>query len=359
MKTLNNEIQEEKQKDVNRFLYTESDEEAERGALVPTAITVSKLKKDFKIKEKEAGFLGSLKALIRPKTKLVTAVDNISFNVKEGEILAFIGPNGAGKSTTIKMLTGILHPESGKAKVLNYNPWTQRKDLAFKIGSVFGQKPQLWYHLPAIDTFNLFSKIYELDKEAYEKRLDYLVKTFELEELLQIPVRKLSLGQRMRCEIAAALLHKPKILFLDEPTIGLDIVAKQKMRELIKELNRKEKMTIFLTSHDTQDIEHLCRRIIIINHGKIIYDGSVADLHKRFLQNKVISVKFEEPVKTIQIPGIKILKMNKYAVDLEVNTRTKSVMEIVDMLMKKYKIADINISDPPIEEIISLIYKRK
>ncbi len=359
MKTPNKAMQERSQRDINRFLYAESDEEEERGSSVPTAITVSRLKKDFKVKEKEAGFLGSLKALIRPKTKTVAAVDNISFNVKEGEILAFIGPNGAGKSTTIKMLTGILHPESGKAKVLGYNPWTQRRDLAFKIGSVFGQKPQLWYHLPAIDTFNLFSKIYELDKKVYQERLNYLVKTFELEELLQIPVRKLSLGQRMRCEIAAALLHRPKILFLDEPTIGLDIVAKQKMRELIKELNRKEKMTIFLTSHDTQDIEHLCRRIIIINHGKIIYDGSVADIHKRFLQNKVISIKFEEPVKTVQVPGIKVLKINKYAVDLEINVKEKSIIEVVEMLMKKYKIADINISDPPIEEIISLIYKRK
>ncbi|MDP1693956.1 MAG: ATP-binding cassette domain-containing protein [Candidatus Woesearchaeota archaeon] len=359
MKTPNNELQEKNQSDVNRFLYTESDEEEERGGIVPTVITVSKLRKDFKVKEKEAGFLGSLKALIRPKTRTVTAVDNISFNVKEGEILAFIGPNGAGKSTTIKMLTGILHPESGKAKVLGYNPWTQRKELAYNIGSVFGQKPQLWYHLPAIDTFNLFSKIYELDKKDYEDRLQYLVKIFELEELLRIPVRKLSLGQRMRCEIAAALLHRPKMLFLDEPTIGLDIVAKQKLRELIKELNRKEKMTIFLTSHDTQDIEHLCRRIVIVNHGKIIYDGSVADLHKRFLRNKVISVKFEEPVKTMQLPGVKVLKIGKYAVDLEVNVKEKSIIEVVEMLMKKYKIADINISDPPIEEIISLIYKRK
>lgn len=359
MKTPNNEFQENEQKDVNRFLYSGSDEEEEIGEVVPTAIRVNRLRKDFKVREKEAGFLGSLKALVRPKTKTITAVNDISFNVKEGEILAFIGPNGAGKSTTIKMLTGILHPESGKAKILGYNPWTQRRDLAYKIGSVFGQKPQLWYHLPAIDTFNLFSKIYELDKQKYEKRLAYLVKTFELEDLLQIPVRKLSLGQRMRCEIVAALLHKPKILFLDEPTIGLDIVAKQKMRELIKELNRKENMTIFLTSHDTQDIEHLCRRIIIVNHGKIIYDGSVTDLHKRFLQNKVISVKFEEPVKTVQIPCVKVLKIGKYTVDLEVNVKEKSIITVVDMLMKKYEIADINISDPPIEEIISLIYKRK
>src|SRR3989344_566092 len=322
-------------------------------------IHVKNLRKEFKIKHKEPGFLGSLKSIVHPKTKTLVAVDNISFNVKEGEIIAFIGPNGAGKSTTIKILTGILHPTSGNAKVLGLIPWKDRIKLAYKIGSVFGQKPQLWYHLPAIDTFNLFSKIYELDKQEYKERLDYLVKTFEIKEFLNTPVRKLSLGQRMRCEIAASLLHKPKIIFLDEPTIGLDIVAKQKMRELIKKLNKKEKTTIFLTSHDTQDIEHLCKRIIIVNHGRIIYDGSVNKLSKKFLKNKVISVKFETPVKKFNIEGVKIIKSNKFNIDFELDTRKKSMQQLIDALIKKYKIADINISDPPIEETISLIYRKK
>jgi len=274
-------------------------------------------------------------------------------------LLAFIGPNGAGKSTTIKMLTGILFPTSGSAKVLGLIPWEKRKELSFKIGSVFGQKPQLWYHLPAIDTFNLFSKIYELDKEEYEERLNYLVKVFEIKDILNTPVRKLSLGQRMRCEVVASLLHKPKIIFLDEPTIGLDIVAKQNMRELIKKLNEKEKVTIFLTSHDTQDIEHLCKRIIIVNHGRIIYDGSISDLNKKFLRNKVISIKFEEPIKKFEMEGVNILKLNKYNIDLELDITKKPIQELIDFIIKKYKVVDINISDPPIEEIISLIYKRK
>lgn len=274
-------------------------------------------------------------------------------------MLAFIGPNGAGKSTTIKMLTGILFPTSGSAKVLGLIPWEKRKELSFKIGSVFGQKPQLWYHLPAIDTFNLFSKIYELDKEEYEERLNYLVKVFEIKDILNTPVRKLSLGQRMRCEVVASLLHKPKIIFLDEPTIGLDIVAKQNMRELIKKLNEKEKVTIFLTSHDTQDIEHLCKRIIIVNHGRIIYDGSISDLNKKFLRNKVISIKFEEPIKKFEMEGVNILKLNKYNIDLELDITKKPIQELIDFIIKKYKVVDINISDPPIEEIISLIYKRK
>src|SRR3989344_5168695 len=193
-------------------------------------IHVKNLRKEFKIKHKEPGFLGSLKSIVHPKTKTLVAVDNISFNVKEGEIIAFIGPNGAGKSTTIKILTGILHPTSGNAKVLGLVPWKDRIKLAYKIGSVFGQKPQLLYHLPAIDTFNLFSKIYELDSDTYKKRLDKLVKLFEVEDIIHQPVRKLSLGQRMRCEILASLLHNPQVIFLDEPTIGLDIVVKKKMR---------------------------------------------------------------------------------------------------------------------------------
>ncbi len=323
------------------------------------AIIVRNLTKEFKTKQKEQGFIGSLKSIIKPNTKILTAVNNISFEVKEGEILAFIGPNGAGKSTTIKILTGILHPTSGYAKVLNLVPWKDRIKLAYKIGSVFGQKPQLWYHLPAIDTFKLFSKIYDLKKKDYEDRLNFLVKTFEIGEFLHTPVRKLSLGQRMRCEIVASLLHRPKIIFLDEPTIGLDIVAKQKMRELIKKLNKKEKTTIFLTSHDTQDIEHLCKRIIIVNFGKVIYDGPTNKLSNKILKNKVISVKFEQPVRNLKLDGTTILKSSPYNIKLELDTSKKSIQQTISQLIRKYKIEDINISDPPIEETISRIYQEK
>jgi len=323
------------------------------------AIELKNLVKRFKTKQKEAGLAGSFKSLFKSKYKELIAVDNVSFNLKKGEIVGFIGPNGAGKSTTIKILAGILFPDSGDISVLGMNPQKDRKKLAFKIGCVFGQKPQLWYHLPAIDTFNLFSKIYELDDEEYKKRLDSLVKMFEVEEILNTPVRKLSLGQRMRCEIVASMLHKPEILFLDEPTIGLDIVAKQKIRELIMDLNKKEKVTILLTSHDTQDIEHLCERIIIINHGRVVYDGSIEKLQKDYLSNKIVSVKFSSEFKGLDMLGIRTISSNKYSADFEIKTEKISIQKFIDSLIKKYDIIDINIAGTPIEEVITKIYGEK
>ncbi|MEM3074773.1 MAG: ATP-binding cassette domain-containing protein [Candidatus Pacearchaeota archaeon] len=322
-------------------------------------IEVKNLTKRFKIKHKGAGFMGSLKSIIKPDIKEITAVDNISLRIKKGEIVGFIGPNGAGKSTTIKILTGILYPTYGEAKVSGLVPWKKRIDLSYKIGSVFGQKPQLWYHLPAIDTFNLFSKIYDLDDKKYKERLNYLVGLFEIEDLINTPVRKLSLGQRMKCEIVASLLHKPKILLLDEPTIGLDIIAKQKIRELIKELNKKEGVTILLTSHDIQDIERLCKRIIIINHGRIVYDGDLEQLNEKYLKNKIVSVKFEDNFNGFELKGVKVLKSEKYSADFEIDTNKISIKELIDYLVKKYEVLDINISGTPIEEIIARIYNEK
>jgi len=323
------------------------------------AIEVKNLNKTFKTKHKSAGFLGSIKSLFKPNWTTLNAVNNISFNIKRGEIVAFIGPNGAGKSTTIKILTGILFPTSGEVKIAGFIPWKDRKKLSYKIGSVFGQKPQLWYHLPAIDTFNLFSKIYELDEKAYKSRLNYLVKIFEIKDLLDIPVRRLSLGQRMKCEIVASLLNRPEILLLDEPTIGLDIIAKQKIRELIRELNKKEKVTILLTSHDTQDIENLCKRIIIINHGRIVYDGDVEDLNREYMKSKIISVKFENLFSGFSLPGVKTIKSEEYSANFEIDLTKISVKEFIDFIIKKYSVLDINISGTPIEEVITKIYRQK
>ena len=323
------------------------------------AIEVKNLTKRFEVKQKEAGFLGSLKSIVKPNIKEITAVDNISFKIKKGELIGFIGPNGAGKSTTIKILTGILYPTYGEAKVAGIVPWEKRKVLSYKLGSVFGQKPQLWYHLPAIDTFNLFSKIYDLDEKEYIQRRDYLVKLFEIQDIINTPVRKLSLGQRMKCEIVASLLNRPEILLLDEPTIGLDIIAKQKIRELIRELNEKEKVTIILTSHDMQDIEHLCKRIVIINHGKIVYDGNKERLNEKYLKNKIVSVKFEEVFRGFDVKGVKLLKSEKYSADFEVDTKKISIKELIDSLIKKYAVLDINISSTPIEEVIANIYNEK
>src|SRR5512144_372649 len=231
------------------------------------AIEVTNLQKIFQTKRKTAGLRGSVRALFKPDYSSVEAVRRLTFQMEAGELLGFIGPNGAGKSTTIKMLTGILHPTSGDAKVLGYVPWKERQKLAYHIGTVFGQRPQLWYHLPAIDTFMLFGKIFEMDDRDTRKRIDQLAEAFEIRDLLETPVRKLSLGQRMRCEIAASLLHRPRILFLDEPTIGLDVIARARIRELIRELNRDEGVSVLLTSHDAGDVEHLSKRVIVINHG--------------------------------------------------------------------------------------------
>jgi len=246
-----------------------------RGEKKMSIIEVKNLNKEFKIKEKEKGIKGSIKSIVKPKYKEINAVDNISFSVEKGEILAFIGPNGAGKSTTIKMLTGILYPTSGNIEVMGLNPSKQRKQLAYKIGTVFGQKEQLWMHLTPYDNFKFFGAIYDIPDSFVEKRIEELKITFELETFINTPVKNLSLGQRIRCEIAAALIHKPEILFLDEPTIGLDPVVKETIRTLIKRMNKEYKTTIFLTSHDVGDIEKLCKRVIIINNGKIIMDDTM------------------------------------------------------------------------------------
>lgn len=324
-----------------------------------TVVTVKNLRKTFSSKIKEPGLLGSLKSIIRPNYKQVTAVDDISFDVKKGEILAFIGPNGAGKSTTIKMLIGILYPTSGEANVLGYEPWSERQKLSFKIGSIFGQKPQLWYHLPAIDTFNLLSKIYELDPKEYSNRLDYLVSTFGIEDLIKTPVRKLSLGQRMRCEIVASLLHKPKIVFMDEPTIGLDVITKQRIRDLIQHLNRKEKTTIFLTSHDAGDVEKLCKRVIVINYGKVIFNDTLAKLREEVLLNKVMNIKLGSPAKIKLKDSMKVLQKSKYQLKIEVDTKKEPIQDVLNFLSRRLDIADVTVSDPPIEEIIAKIYGKK
>ncbi|MDE7251084.1 MAG: ATP-binding cassette domain-containing protein [Lachnospiraceae bacterium] len=247
------------------------------------AIRVENLTKTFRVKRKEKGMKGSIQSIFHPQMEEVKAVDGVSFTVEEGEILAFIGPNGAGKSTTIKMLTGILYPDSGRVEVLGIDPAKKRKQLAYNIGTVFGQKEQLWTHLTPYDNFLFFSAIYDIpDKEAKE-RIRELAERFELGAFINTPVRNLSLGQRIRCEIVASLIHKPRVLFLDEPTIGLDPVVKEMIRSLIRQMNEELYTTIFLTSHDVGDIEKLCRRIIIVNAGKIVLDDSMEHLRNKDL----------------------------------------------------------------------------
>jgi ABC-2 type transport system ATP-binding protein len=250
------------------------------------AIETTQLNKTYRTKVKAEGLAASFRALLRPQWKDVPAVRDLTLRVEPGEIVAFIGPNGAGKSTFIKMLCGILHPSSGGLRVLGLNPARQRRKLAMRIGTVFGQKSQLWLHLPAADSFTLLAAIYEIDEARCKQRLAELTELFELAPFLHTPVRKLSLGQRIRCEVAASLLHDPEILFLDEPTIGLDVVVKQALRELILKRNRERGTTVLLTSHDPADIEQLCRRAVVIDQGTVMLDLPVERLKNEYIREK-------------------------------------------------------------------------
>ena len=321
-------------------------------------IEVKKLSKTFKVKLKEKGLKGSLKSIFKPKYKIVKAVKNLSFNVEKGEVIAFIGPNGAGKSTTIKMLTGILCYDSGNIKVLDFDPFKERKKLAYNIGTVFGQKEQLWTHLTPYDNFKFFGAIYDIPDYKVEKKIKELRELFELDEFINTPVRNLSLGQRIRCEIVASLIHEPKVLFLDEPTIGLDPVVKESIRTLIKRMNKEYKTTIFLTSHDVGDIEKLCKRVIIINNGEIVLDDSMENLKYHYLNKKIVDAKMKEKVNLEEEDGITILKDKGYNLKIEVDLKKKSVSDALKLLNTD-NIIDINISNVPLEDIISNIYKGK
>ena len=319
-------------------------------------IEIKHLSKTFKIKEKEKGFKGSLKSIFKPKYKIKKAVNNLSLTVEKGEVIAFIGPNGAGKSTTIKMLTGILTPTKGEAIVAGINPDKKKKKLAYKIGTVFGQKEQLWTHLTPYDNFKFFGAIYDLKDYEIERRIKQLNDTLELEEFINTPVRNLSLGQRIRCEIAASLIHKPEILFLDEPTIGLDPVVKENIRVLIKRMNKEFGTTIFLTSHDVGDIEKLCKRVVIINDGKVVLDDTMQNLKYHYLNKKIIEVKMKEKVNLDDEDGITVLKDKGYNLKLSIDVSKKSVADVIELLNTD-KIIDINISNEPLENIIANIYK--
>ena len=326
------------------------------------AIEVKNLTKTFRQKRKAAGLGGSFRSLFRPQYTSIEAVRGLSFEMEAGELLGFIGPNGAGKSTTIKILTGILFPSGGEAKVLGYTPWKQRQKLAFHIGTVFGQRPQLWYHLPPVDTFTLFGKIYEMDDTETKKRIATLAEAFEIGDLLETPVRKLSLGQRMRCEVAASLLHKPRLLLLDEPSIGLDVVAKQHIRDAIREMAKRENVGVLLTSHDAGDLEALCKRVIIINHGQIVYQDKVSVLKRSFLTWKLAEVRYAEQISPdFHISGTETLKVAKerYGAKLRFDTQSTPVEHVMAQLSAAGRLVDITVSDPPLEEVISAIYKRE
>jgi len=318
-------------------------------------ISVAHLTKEYRCKRRRSGLGQSLKQLFSPAYFTKTAVQDLSFSVAKGEVLGFIGPNGAGKSTTIKMLSGILRPTDGHISVLGLTPQKDRLALAKRIGTVFGQKSQLWIHLPPLETFRLLARIYDVPNRLFAERLDRLTAHFELTDLLHQPVRKLSLGQRIRCEMAASLLHQPEVLFLDEPTIGLDVVVKKHIRDLIERLRKEEGTTIILTSHDIADIAKLCKRVIIINHGRLVIDMPMKQLKYNYMNRKVIALKTDAPV-DLAMDGINVIKQRTYAARIEVDTGMLPLDRAIDMLMSRNSVIDITITDPPLEEVIGTIF---
>ena len=304
-------------------------------------IMVRDVKKYYRVAKRDKGILASMRYLFNRKYEVRKAVNDVSFSIKRGEIVGFIGPNGAGKSTTIKILSGILYPDAGDVKIKGYIPYKQRKQYVKNIGVVFGQKSQLNWDLPLIESFELMKFIYRIPQEKYEKNLELFIKLLEMEGFINQPVRQLSLGQRMRGDIVAALLHSPEILFLDEPTIGLDVVAKEKIREFIKYINEKEQTTIIFTTHDIQDIEKVCDRLIIIDKGKKIYDGSIEQIKNKYANSKTIEILLENDEKEIQTFDISVTPMNT----------------VMEKLFTQKKIKDISICEPEIDGIIRDIYE--
>jgi len=318
-------------------------------------VQVSRLKKFYQVHKKEPGLVGSVKSLFRRKYETVRAVNNISFSINEGELIGFIGPNGAGKTTTLKCLSGLLYPTAGKVDVLGFNPWDRKPEFQKQFALVMGQKNQLWWDLPPTETFLLNKEIYEVPDKKYKKTLNELVRLLDVKDILNVQVRKLSLGQRMKCELIAALLHSPKVLFLDEPTIGLDVVMQKKMRDFIKEYNKRYKSTIILTSHYMGDVKELCKRVIIIDKGKIVFDGQLSEIIKKFADHKRISItlaKEVDPKKLEEFGKIKEFEYPKLIISVKRNQTSIVAADVLD----KLPVADLNIEEPAIEDIIRELF---
>jgi len=320
-------------------------------------IEVEGLNKSFKVAKRSAGVGAAIKSLFNPQYSTVKALEDISFKIEESEIVGYIGPNGAGKSTTIKIISGILVPDSGKCSILGHTPWKDRVNHVKNIGVVFGQRSQLWWDVPVIDSYNLLKDIYKIPYKDFKDNLDLLTETLDLSPILSTPVRQLSLGQRMRCEIGASLLHNPKILFLDEPTIGLDAVSKIAVRNFIKTINTEKKVTVILTTHDMNDIEALAERIILIGKGKILLDGTLTELKSRFATHKTLTVDFAESNEDVSIEGTTILSKSKERLSLSVDLKRIKVSEVIGLLSNKLDIIDVSVDSRPIEEIIVDLYK--
>jgi ABC-2 type transport system ATP-binding protein len=321
------------------------------------AVELNHVSKSFRVRRaRRAGVAARVHDLFRPHTQTVVAVDRLSFSIAPGERVAFIGPNGAGKSTTLKILAGILRPDAGDVRVLGLVPSRERRQLAFQIGTVFGQRSQLWYQLPPRDTFELLGRVYEIDRRQHRRRLDMLTSVFELGTLVDTPVRQLSLGERMRCEIVASLLHSPHILFLDEPTIGLDVSAKAVIRELLRTESERERVTLLLTSHDTGDMERVCTRVIVIHGGRLLWDGPIAALRRTYLKAKRVSLWTDAERLEMTLPGVRVLSSGAYRTELEIALEITSLGHVVDAALRRTAIRDMAIEDAPLDEVIRTLY---
>lgn len=319
-------------------------------------VIVKDLTKVFKVAEKKPGLSGSIKSLFARKYNLVKAVDDISFTVEEGELVGFIGPNGAGKTTTLKCLTGLLYPTSGQVSVLNYNPWDRKTEFLKNIAFVMGQKNQLWWDLPPMETFLLNKEIYEVPDDKFKKVLADLSSLLDAESTLLTPTKKLSLGQRMKCELIAALLHTPQVLFLDEPTIGLDVVIQKKMREFIKFYNEKYSSTIILTSHYMRDVEALAQRLIVINFGRILFDGKLSTLIKKHSAYKSISINLKKEVDISQLKKLGRIKSYEFP-KVVLSVKSEKSNKIAAQILENLPVEDINIEEADIEDVIRQVFE--
>ncbi len=342
-----------------RHCHSEQGEESYTVEDEMSFIEVENISKKYKVSKRSSGIPGMVANLFVPKYENKQAVKDISFTIEKGEMVGFVGPNGAGKSTTIKMLSGILYPDSGSISVSGIVPYKERKKYVGRIGVVFGQKSQLQWDLPVIDSFELLKAVYSVPDDVYKKNLDRYTEMLDMSKFLKQPVRQLSLGQRMRADIAAALLHSPEIVFFDEPTIGVDVVGKESIRNFIKDLNAEDGVTMLFTTHDMQDIEKTCQRLIIINEGSKIYDGTLEGIRKLHGSSRQLDVFFMNDEKVKAIPNVEIKEVDKRHVQLIFDGKKVHINDLMSHLLSTYNVKDINIAKPDIDSIIRKIYSRE
>lgn len=322
-------------------------------------VTARSLSKSFQVLKRRAGLVGVLRNLVFPAYQTVQAVDRVSFALEEGELVGYLGPNGAGKSTTIKMLTGLLVPTGGELRVDGMLPWKERARYVARIGAVFGQRTTLWWDLPVIESFELQQPMYRVPASRFKRSLDEFVSLLEMESFLNTPVRALSLGQRMRADLCAALLHEPRLVFLDEPTIGLDVVAKERIRQFIQHINRERGVTVLLTTHDISDVERLCERVMILDHGQMLYDGTLAKLNQRFESDWSLVVTFAGDYVDVSLPGLPPPRREDHTAVYRFDHRSMASAELIQQLLPRFHISDIEVRRPALEETIRRIYEER